>query len=100
MRSSSYLEFFGEHHPERPLPVGSVVNNEGMLGKVTYDDGSATIQVNYESKEEEWIWDLCEIALTVVTVNHDHQDVTHLTADEIVDIVARQENRSAAAMKM
>lgn len=71
---SRYPEFMGDHHPERPLPAGSIVDNCGILGTVIHDDGTDVIEVEWKDtqqqvRREEWEWILADQVCLVVSVN-------------------------------
>ncbi|PPC84656.1 MAG: hypothetical protein CTY38_01000 [Methylotenera sp.] len=71
---SEYPDFLGKRHPERPLPTGSVVDNNGISGVVVFDDGGDVIEVDWTDDSgvtyrEEWVWDLADVMCTVVSVN-------------------------------
>lgn len=68
---SEFPDYLGNHHPERPLPPGSIIDCSGIKYEVVSDDGGEMIEVRYEDEVSEIVWDLADIVCTVDFVNKD-----------------------------
>lgn len=67
---SEHQDFLGNHHPDRPLPAGSIIDYCGDEVEVAFDDGGETIEIfNQNGSKEEIYWDLADVMCTVVSVN-------------------------------